>query len=187
VTTSRAAGEAERLIKETISSRAALLQTCQRLVKDQKLIRRKVNASDRARREHSWALGFARRQAHFQLPAAMLEAIEAEGFQVTPVEGVLGKGPLETRTRTGARSHCKRYCQSQRRKQSLHFRSSRFERQFCLVTCSAAPGRQLSPEQTQEDRTAEDQDCAKLSHLRNLKSIEQRFSRSLSQWSANRN
>jgi hypothetical protein len=85
----------DRLLAETMCSRAALLNACQRLVRHGKLIRCKVNAADRARWKHSWPPGFARRQTHFHLPPAMLETIEAEGFEASPNDDVLGKGPLD--------------------------------------------------------------------------------------------
>lgn len=85
----------DRLMDETMASRSALLNACQKLVKGGKLLRRKVNAGDRARWERFWPSGFARRQAHFELSPAMLEAMEDDGLEAMPDKDVLGKGALE--------------------------------------------------------------------------------------------
>ena len=71
-------GTYETLMNETLCSRPALLSTCQRLVKEGKIIRRKVNALDRKQWERLWPVGFARRQAHFSLSPAMLQVLEAD-------------------------------------------------------------------------------------------------------------
>ena len=68
----------EVLMAATICSRPALLMTCQRLVKEGKIVRRKINAADRKQWERQWPEGFARRQAHFALSPAMLREMEAE-------------------------------------------------------------------------------------------------------------
>jgi hypothetical protein len=74
-------GTFERLSQETLASRSALLSTCQRLVKQGKLVRQKINAADRKQWGRRWPVGYARRQAHFSLSPAMMAAMEAREFE----------------------------------------------------------------------------------------------------------
>jgi hypothetical protein len=67
----------EVLMQETLASRSALLSTCQRLVTEGKIVRRRINAADRKRWEPQWPAGYARRQAHYTLSPAMMAAMEA--------------------------------------------------------------------------------------------------------------
>ena len=95
-------GTYEWLMRETFASRPAILRTCQRLVREGKIIRRKINAGDRKRWERQWPLGFARRQAHFSLSLEMLGRVEAaqdnfeecfhEGFRQQIAEDQAGRG-----------------------------------------------------------------------------------------------
>jgi hypothetical protein len=74
-------GTYERLMQETLVSRSSLLNTCQRLVKQGKLVRQKVNAADRKQWGRRWPVGYARRQAHFSLSPAMMAAMESRDFE----------------------------------------------------------------------------------------------------------
>lgn len=67
----------EVLMRETLASRSALLSTCQRLVTEGKIVRRRINAADRKRWEPQWPADYARRQAHYTLSPAMMAAMEA--------------------------------------------------------------------------------------------------------------
>jgi hypothetical protein len=71
-------GTYERLMEETIASKAALLCTCQRLTREGKIIREKINARDRKRWARQWPVDYARRQTHFRLSQEMLAGLEAE-------------------------------------------------------------------------------------------------------------
>jgi hypothetical protein len=67
----------EALADETLCSMPALLRTCQRMVQEGSIVRRKINAADRRRWEHQWRDGYARRQAHFSLSIESLRRMEA--------------------------------------------------------------------------------------------------------------
>lgn len=70
-------GTYDRLAEETMTSRSALLSTCQRLTKEGKIIRQKINAADRKQWGRLWPAGYARRQAHFSLSPTMMAAMES--------------------------------------------------------------------------------------------------------------
>ena len=67
----------EALAEETLCSMPALLRTCQRMVQEGSIVRRKINAADRRRWERKWPVGYARRQAHFSLSLEMRRRMEA--------------------------------------------------------------------------------------------------------------
>lgn len=67
----------EVLMRETLASRSALLSTCQRLVTEGKIVRRRINAADRKRWERQWPAGYARRQAHYTLSPTVMAAMES--------------------------------------------------------------------------------------------------------------
>lgn len=70
----------DRLVEETLASRSALLSTCQRMTKEGKIIRQKVNTTDRKRWGRRWPVGYAKRQAHFSLSPAMMAAMETRDY-----------------------------------------------------------------------------------------------------------
>ena len=67
----------EWLMRETMASRSALLSTCQRLVTEGKIVRRRINAADRKRWGRQWPAEYARRQAHYTLSPTMMAAMES--------------------------------------------------------------------------------------------------------------
>ena len=67
----------EALADETLCSMPALLRTCQRMVQEGSIVRRKINAADRRRWEQQWPDGYARRQAYFSLSIESLRRMEA--------------------------------------------------------------------------------------------------------------
>lgn len=70
-------GTYERLANETLCSMPALLRACQHLVKQGRIVRRKVNGADRERWEDQWPDGYAKRQAHFTLSLDTCRSMEA--------------------------------------------------------------------------------------------------------------
>lgn len=71
-------GTYETLMHETLCSRPGLLRTCQQMVQEGKLVRKKINAADRRRWKRQWPDGHAQRQAHFTLSPEMMKLMEVE-------------------------------------------------------------------------------------------------------------